>query len=276
MQTIKDLHDIPSTRGTQHKYGWLPDHPDHRDLRYGLIMPKLDIPRHIDLRDTGFFPWRYDQENIGSCTGNGWGIVHHFWQLKNKIANPFVPSRLQIYWDERNEEGMTDTDSGAMIRDGAKILARNGTGDEKLWPYLYANLFKQPTQPVYDMGKRNQVVAYHRISNDETEILTCLASGKPIVVGVSIYNSFETDFVAKTGRVPMPSNSETLLGGHCIVIPAADQDTRRFGFINCWGVDWGCNGDGTLPFDYLLDENLSDDFWAIDIQEKNTDADAEN
>jgi len=43
--------------------------------------------------------------------------------------------------------------------------------------------------------------------------------------------------------------------------------TRRFLIRNSWGEAWGKKGYFTMPYDYLLDDNLSDDFWTIRLVE---------
>jgi hypothetical protein len=42
----------------------------------------------------------------------------------------------------------------------------------------------------------------------------CLAEGYPFVFGFTVYQSFETPQVARTGMVPLPSLGESTVGGH--------------------------------------------------------------
>jgi hypothetical protein len=45
-------------------------------------------------------------------------------------------------------------------------------------------------------------VLYQRVTQDIQQLRGCLAAGYPIVFGFSVYTSFESDAVAKSGRVP--------------------------------------------------------------------------
>ena len=91
----------------------------------------------------------------------------------------------------------------------------------------------------------------------------CLASGYPFILGFSVYESFETLAVAAGGHAPMPNPTETLLGGHAVLAVGYEDDKQWFLMRNSWGTRWGLAGYFTLPYDYLLDANLSDDFWTI-------------
>jgi hypothetical protein len=39
-----------------------------------------------------------------------------------------------------------------------------------------------------------------------------------------------------------------------------------------WGINWGSHGYFTMPYEYLLQENLADDFWTIRLVETNPSA----
>ena len=93
----------------------------------------------------------------------------------------------------------------------------------------------------------------------------CLASGFPIIIGISVYESFESAAVAQTGIVPMPSTSEKCLGGHALLCVGYDQTKKTFLIRNSWGTDWGMAGYCEIPYDYILNPDLADDFWVLQI-----------
>jgi len=78
------------------------------------------------------------------------------------------------------------------------------------------------------------------------------------------YNeSFESQEVARTGLVNLPKPQEQVLGGHAVLAVGYDDSNQRFIVRNSWGTDWGLQGYFTLPYKYLSNRNLSDDFWTI-------------
>jgi C1A family cysteine protease len=107
-------------------------------------------------------------------------------------------------------------------------------------------------------------VLYERLTLQIDQLKACLASGYPFVFGFSVY---ESQTVARTGRVPMPKPTEQVLGGHA-VLAVGDGDTNgRFIVRNSWGPVWGMSGYFTMPYPYALDANLCDDFWTIKLVE---------
>jgi C1A family cysteine protease len=114
------------------RYGWIHDLPDHRDQLYSAPIAALQVlPPKVDL--TPQCPPVYDQGQLGSCTANSIGAAVEFEQMKQKLADVFVPSRLFIYYNERAMEGTVDSDSGAQIRDGIKSVAKQGVCPEAEW-----------------------------------------------------------------------------------------------------------------------------------------------
>ena len=79
----------------------------------------------------------------------------------------------------------------------------------------------------------------------------------------AVYQSFESETVAKTGVVPMPSSHEQVLGGHCVVAVGYDDGKRQFTIRNSWGTGWGLNGYCLMPYEYLINPRLASDFWTI-------------
>lgn len=72
--------------------------------------------------------------------------------------------------------------------------------------------------------------------------------------------------VKKTGIVKMPKKSEQLYGYHAIEFVGYYEELGWY-CKNSWGKEWGVKGYFILPWDYLLDENLSMDFWTITMVE---------
>ena len=247
-------------------YGWTPDLPDHRDHMYAAPpMVVAALPSKVDLRSK--CPPVVDQGNLGSRTANAIGNAHRFGQMKQGQPNPFLPSRLFIYYNERAVEGTVNSDSGAMIRDGIKTIANQGACPEKLWPYNISKFTKKPSSTCYKEALKHQAISYQRLVQSPSQMKGCLASGYPFVFGITVYESFESPAVAKTGTVPMPGSGEKVLGGHAILAVGYDDAKQRFIVMNSWGTGWGDKGYFTIPYGYLADTDLAADFWTVRLVE---------
>ncbi len=248
-------------------YGWLPDLPDHRDLTYAApakILAKL--PPKMDLRKN--CPPVYDQGQLGSCTANAIGGAFEF-ELNKQKAPDFMPSRLFIYYNERAIENTVNSDSGAQIRDGIKTVNKLGVCPEKIWPYNTSEFTQKPHAVCYTDALKHQVISYQRIITDINHMKGCLAEGYPFVFGFTVYESFESSAVAQTGIVNLPQKKEKVLGGHAVMAAGYDDASQRFIVRNSWGINWGQSGYFTMPYAYLTNPNLADDFWTIRLVEVN-------
>jgi C1A family cysteine protease len=245
---------------SKNKYGWVPDLPDHRDFLYSALLPvPPTLPRHADLREN--CSKIEDQGNLGSCTANALAGALEFLEKKDKVKFADL-SRLFIYYNERVMEHTIKSDSGAQIRDGIKTLAKQGVCGEKSWPYVITKFANKPPAACYKEAADHQILSYHRILTLD-EMRTCLAEGYPFVFGFTVYESFESRQVAKTGIVNLPQPIERVVGGHAVMAVGYDDNERRFTVRNSWGTRWGMKGYFTMPYAYVADRNLSDDFWTI-------------
>lgn len=247
------------------RYGWQPDLPDQRDFSYAATRAAISkLPSKIDLR--GNCPPVYDQGNLGSCTANAIGAAFEFGQMKQNVSY-FMPSRLFIYYNERDIEDTVNADNGAQIRDGIKSVNKQGVCPEDLWPYDINAFARKPAVKCYSEALNHQVLSYQRVIRNLNSMKGCLDEGYPFVFGFTVYDSFESEIVAKSGKLDIPEKTESVVGGHAVVAVGFDDSTNRFIVRNSWGAAWGINGYFTMPYEYLMEENLSDDFWTIRLVE---------
>ena len=257
------------------RYGWKPDLPDARDFSYSAPHAvAAALPAKKDLR--AGCPKVYDQGQLGSCTANAIAGAIEFDQIKQGKPKPsFTPSRLFIYYNERIMEGTDPSvDSGAQIRDGVKSVAKQGACKETTWPYKDDNknpapcssctYAQKPSAAAVAEAKKYMIKTYQRLNSAMLATLKgCLASGYPFVFGFTVYESFESDEVANTGIVPMPGPKEKVVGGHAVLAVGYDDSTSQFIVRNSWGPGWGKKGYCFMPYNYLINGSLADDFWTI-------------
>ena len=247
-------------------YGWVPDQPDYRDKLYSAIAaPPKKLPPKVDLR-VGCSRVE-NQGQLGSCTANALVGNMEFLQKKagHKVTNL---SRLFIYYNERVMEGTINDDAGAVIRDGVKSLVKLGVCSERKWPYKTAKFTQKPSSACYKEASDHQITSYHRITSLQ-QMRQCLAESYPFVFGFSVYVSFESEKVARTGKLNLPKPGEPGAGphgrpaGHAVMAVGYDDSAKRVLVRNSWGTDWGIKGYFTMPYDYISDNNLADDLWTI-------------
>lgn len=249
-----------------YKFGWKPDKPDHRDFKFKL--EKLAPIQSVYLSDRYKLALPYDQGALGSCTANALAFAGHFDLLnknvQNRLVSPFLPSRLAIYYYERQLEGSIPYDAGAEIRDGIKVLASQGLPSEDVWPYNISNFTTAPDANTIAWGKKLTAIKYESVDNTNIQlIINALLLGLPITFGVTVYESFLSDQVAATGIVPYPGRNERVAGGHAMAIVGYAAQYDSFIVRNSWGTNWGQGGYCRIPSAYLTSPDLAADFWVV-------------
>ena len=248
---------------TTQGYGWLPDLPDFRDLKYALGVTGADVspalPKAQDLRPLGLLPPVYDQGDLGSCTAHALASLFFFVDRK-QTGMSFLPSRLFIYYNERKLENNVAHDSGAQLRTGIKTIVNTGACNEALWPYRPERFADEPDKICYISATKHKASVYRSVLQGQ-DIQRCLAEGYPVACGITVYESFEGPDVEKTGVLSMPRTTESPVGGHAILLVGYDET----GFIamNSWGAQWGQGGFFHIPYDYVYHPGLATDFWMV-------------
>jgi C1A family cysteine protease len=260
---LHSLYATPSPKllhATGRKYGWRRSTKPSSHPRYASPAHHSagNLPRSVDLSPE--CPAVYDQGQLGACTGNALAGLFQF--LLMKLGKPsFVPSRLMIYWGERQIEGTVDQDAGANGDDGMTFLQTKGVCPETTWPYDVDQFTVEPPAIAWAEAASHKLGSPMTIDNTNIfEIKSCLASGYPIAFGFTVYPELESSQVASTGILPMPGFFEQPIGGHEVLMVGYDDATRHFKIRNSWGPGWGLNGYFLMPYAYATNAKLANDF----------------
>lgn len=268
--------------------GWVPDRPDFRDYtaehdtiaellkKTKLAKQPKALPATVDLR-----AWCSPIENqgsLGSCTANaGVGLMEYFEQ--RAMGKHIDASRLFLYKATRNLLHWTG-DTGAYLRSTMGAMVLFGAPPEEYWPYRIADFDREPSSFCYAFAQNYQAIRYYRLDPPGTTAATLLARIKsnlsaalPSMFGFTVYSSISQ--ANTTGKIPIPTHGESVVGGHAIVAVGYDdqmkikntihggtQTTGAFLIRNSWGTGWGDAGYGWLPYDYVT-KGLAEDWWSL-------------
>lgn len=248
--------------GNARRMGWLPQPMDFRDRAYADFFPEeLEAPLPERASNAQWRSHVEDQGNLGSCVAHA--VTSMTEAHLNKAGLPFVDlSRLFVYWGARDIEGTANADTGCYIRDACKFVTQVGLCNEALWPYsdkgsLYT---KKPSKAAYQNATLRKGFPYYSL-NGLRQLKANIAAGYDFVMGIAVYESMMTSAVARTGNVPVPKlKSERCLGFHALKFDGFDDALNGVIGINSWSVKWGRKGEFTLPYEFILNSDLSADF----------------
>jgi C1A family cysteine protease len=251
--------DLLLERRQVQRYGWKPSLPDPRD--HVADTTTLPVLPEVDPRKAMSKP--YDQGQLGSCTGNAVAAAVEYDAALSGLKFG-TPSRLFIYYGEREIEGTVGEDAGAYGRDGFKLAHKVGVPPEEVWPYDVARFKDKPPVEAYAQAAGHKILSYRAVPRGIKSFKRVLSNRQTIAFGFSVFESFESDEVARTGVMPEPGDGERMLGGHEVLLIGYLRETPGHALCrNSWGTGWGMGGYFLMPWPVLLDTNLSGDFRTI-------------
>ena len=175
----------------------------------------------------------------------------HLWPHDERDT-PLNLEQLKAYCDKAQAAGVKElavTEHLFRFRQAADLLG-GFWSDDRVPAALAASM-----ADYWDFHATADLDAYVRCAQEAKD------AGLPIVIGFVVYPSFESQAVATSGIVPMPSHHEKPIGGHCVVIVGYDDTHKMFIMRNSWGTGWGQKGYFMMPYAYLTNPRLSSDFW---------------
>lgn len=255
------------TYAAKYNYGCHPSVHHVGDHHY--FLPHLTPPTEPVFSHRTHCSPPYDQGQTGSCTGQSTAKVLELRRvLEGHSPLKAHPSQFFLYANARLKEGSLTEDSGATIRDVAIAATEDGFCDNIVWSSdVMSNLLVKPSDAAYLAAKPEAGLKWTWIEQHGAALIPALKiairNGDPVLFGIKVYESFESNAVAKTGKIPVPHYWEQLLGGHAIAMIGWNDKIQCFEFANSWGSTWGDKGYGWLPYAYVTNTRLASDFGAI-------------
>lgn len=208
----------------------------------------------------------YDQGQEGSCTANAFCAAYRMLEPDKE----FNPSRQYVYYKERWLEDQKNkaavTDSGADVKDAVSWVCQNGICSDNLWPYNPQEVNVDPPENCDLEAEKHKLGGSQSINlGDLNSIKGCLNDGSPVLIAIGVYSSFESEYTATTGVVPLPNPinyndpndpNDSFVGGHEMLIVGYDDNINSFTVLNSWGPSWGHNGYCFIPYAYITNPNL--------------------
>lgn len=236
------------------KNGWHKEPIDLRDrtrVNYSALSLSLVPPTAFDL--TKNFGEIQDQRDLGSCTAEAVTAIVEYYE-KRKLGSKVKFSRNFTYKVTRKLEGVESGDCGATIRGAMSSVRLMGVCVDRFYKLDFDD---EPNAFHYAIANNYKLIDYYRLDLDgdlKDKIRLHISQGIPIAFGLELYENFP--YKSTTGIVRMPLGS--LEGGHAVTLVGYDDKYMKF--RNSWGNNWGHNGYGYIPWEYI---QYCSDFWVI-------------
>jgi hypothetical protein len=261
-----ERYKIELNKTERYKMGWKFDNieniGDNDNLGSSNNEEKIDELKYdIYNKYKDYFPEIADQGNIESCVPTCISTVYYYLTMKQSNYLNFRISRLYLYYQFRKLYDDVKLDEGSTIRDCINILHKDGIVPEFLYPYIETKVFNNPSEFLEKYSRFCKCLGFENISRKV--IRQNLLLDNPVLCGIKLFESIYKDEVKNTGIINYSEEYDKILGGHCIILVGFDNNKKYYKFINSWGPTWGDKGFGYLPYEYIKNIRLSNEFYII-------------
>jgi C1A family cysteine protease len=237
------------------------------------VADTFGIPLRAEVDPRSDMPPVFDQGQLGACTANATAAAFQYdAMLDGNFTGPLA--RLWIYYQERRlDDTLGDGDAGARGSDAFKVAQHIGIPSETDWPYdISTYQGPPPERAVRDENFYRLTKPYATPPLSRHAFKQVFSNQQTISFGFTVYESFESATVARSGVVPMPKRGEQILGGHEVLAIGYLKSAPEHVLVrNSWGSrrfgsrGWGLNGSGyfLMPWRMILDPEISGDWTTI-------------
>lgn len=216
-----------------------------------------EIPLRVSLKK--FCPVAGDQGDIGSCVG--WAVGYGAMtilraRLESWTDAAQITSRAHSAAFVFNQVRLDDPlcQKGAYIEDALRLVQEQGDCLESTFNFNLGGCAQLPSLASTAEASQYRISDYAAVFEPgETgkskvgKVCKILASQTPVVVGLGLPESF---WNIQPGQALWdPSEQDTLVGFHAMVLVGYDNIEKRFDLFNSFGPGWGQGGFIRIPFD---------------------------
>jgi len=261
------------------RLGWNKDYPDARDFNLDSqeVSPFVVKGAKDTLASAGCIqvelPPLEEQGNLGSCCAHAGTYIFETHQRVANLGSEHM-SRLFLYKVSRKLAG-TDGDCGSYLRTTMQAIAMFGLPPEKYYPYEIAKYDAEPSAFDYALAQNYQALTYYRLDPFGTSpnkvierIKANILQNRACMFGFIVYGTDD-----KRGHVLLPKGTQSISGGHAVVCVGFDdgyeivhpdgiKTVGAFRFANWWGLGWGDQGFGWIPYEFVI-RGIAVDWWTL-------------
>jgi len=215
-----------------------------------------------------------NQGQQGSCVAWATSYYYKTWSEKQEhtgwsLSNAQYEFSPSFMYNQING----GHDYGSSFTDAFNLLQTKGDVDISEFPYSQGNYTNQPSAAQLEAAKPYRIPSGwysfwnqyndgpYNPPNSITNAKSWIASGKPLVMGIPVYNDFPNYGGNPRSTYYDYNGSATMAGGHGVCIcgyddninpGGADADHRGgFKMVNSWGSSWNGNGYVYLSYDFV-------------------------
>jgi len=244
--------------------GFYRDPFNKTDLLISIDPSYLVKTDKVDMR-CQFSPIK-NQFTLGSCTI--FSVISllerkHRVQLSEMFA--YCHIRTTSKWE--GGKGMTIKDTPAInFRSALSVLSKKGTCKQTTWPYIKDNIYKIPDISFLEEADKYKITDYARLEHKDVHpdillnnIKVLLEAQIPIICAIILPLQSLSKEIRKSGILPFCWFSKK---GHAVTLVGFDDTKKQIIFRNSWGKDWGDDGYGYIPYDYIKHQKFYD-IWIL-------------
>jgi len=184
-----------------------------------------------------------DQGQRGTCVAFAVTAAHEVARAAGAVVSDDL-SEEALFWGCKIID--QNWSSGTRLSSAAAAIGTTGQPLETVWPYVA----HRPAGTRYDPPARPSD-AWHKSglrqsSVDPVSIRVELAAGRPVVLGLTVFDTLFAPSAA--GRVDMPAAGSPPRGRHAVL--AVGYDASGLLIRNSWGATWALDGYGWLSNEY--------------------------